>query len=507
MEKKYFKTSFTSDKFEKVNEEFLKCTISVCTHEQIANGTNFTKESLDNALPTLNYLPVVGYFKDENFQDHGVELTIDDEGIHETIKTVPFGVVIKDSYRYENLTKDNGETEEYLVCDAYLWSRYQEAISVIKDNDCSQSMEVNITNGSLKDNYYEISEFSFSALCILGTAIPAFNLAKIRTSDKFSKDEFKVNYSEMIGALNNFLDFSKGGDKVEDEKRQEIINKFTTLKGENFENIINNKELTLEELESQLFSLSTNDLERKIRESLLEHKHVHTDWWGDTYECQKYYLDDVLTTEGIAICEDSECWYNYYGIPYAVEGDIVSLDIENAKRYIRGDWREFQEGEKELVSNIFEVEIKHNKEKAEEVNSNFTESKEELKNLKCDFTDLNEKYSIVEKDNVRLVEFESKIIKEQKDGELNSIFEEFSDLKNATGYSEIFEKRYELSSEELIKEMKVLAFDNQDLLTKKIKQNFSRETIKVPVHINSGSEELTEAEKRYGKGIKKYLNK
>ena len=204
-DKKYLNVTYNN--FEQVNEEFVKCTISVLSCSQVANGTKFNKDGVERAKESLNYAPVIGYFKGDDFADHGIRLAIEDEEIKEVVKTVPFGVCIKDSSRWENIQKPNGEYEEYLVVDAYLWNRYNDAISVVKENKCNQSMEISVQNGEYSEGCYNIKEFSFSALCILGENVrPAFNLAKIRTSDKFSKDELKDSYKEMLDRLSYILD-------------------------------------------------------------------------------------------------------------------------------------------------------------------------------------------------------------------------------------------------------------------------------------------------------------
>ena len=204
--------------FEKVNDEFTKCTISVNSCDQIANGTKFREEAVENARPTLAYAPVIGYLKDDGTMGgHGIEYKITEDGFEEVIKTVPFGVVIKGTDRWQMMTKPNGEQEKYMVVDCYLWNRYEKAINIVKENKCNQSMEVNINSYEYKDNYLDITDFSYSALCILGEDVtPAFNLAKIRTSDKFSKDEIKSCYSEMMEALDNFLNF-EGGENMNEE--------------------------------------------------------------------------------------------------------------------------------------------------------------------------------------------------------------------------------------------------------------------------------------------------
>lgn len=199
-DKKYLNVTYNN--FEQVNEEFVKCTISVLSCSQVANGTKFNKDGVERAKESLNYAPVIGYFKGDDFADHGIRLEIEDEEIKEVVKTVPFGVCIKDSSRWENIQKPNGEYEEYLVVDAYLWNRYNDAISVVKENKCNQSMEIVVQSGEYAEGWYNINDFSFSALCILGEDVqPAFNLAKIRISDKFSTDELKDSYKEMLDKL------------------------------------------------------------------------------------------------------------------------------------------------------------------------------------------------------------------------------------------------------------------------------------------------------------------
>lgn len=225
---KYITTSFSSNnKFEKVNDEFVKVTISVMSCDQIANGTKFTREAVTNALDTLNYAPLIGYFNGDDFEGHGIEYVISDSEFKCVVKTIPFGVVVKDSQRWEKVQKQNGEYEDYLVVDAYMWSRYEEATSKVKENKCNQSMEVICNAGTYKEEgYFEVTDFSFSGLCILGENVaPAFNLAKVRTSESFDKDEFTSIFEEMTEALKAFLeaeedDFAKCGDDDEDKKKK-----------------------------------------------------------------------------------------------------------------------------------------------------------------------------------------------------------------------------------------------------------------------------------------------
>ena len=193
------------------------------SHEQIANGCKFRKDGIERAIPTLDYAPVIGYWKDDDFNDHGIEYVMNNDGIEEVVRTVPFGVVIKGSERFENIVADNGETQEYLMADCYLWNRYEKAINKVKENRCNQSMEVNVVNADYAENYYDIKDFNFSALCILGEDVdPAFSLAKIRTCANFSDNKFENEYKEMLEVFKRFS--MEGGDVLEDNK--EIIDNF-----------------------------------------------------------------------------------------------------------------------------------------------------------------------------------------------------------------------------------------------------------------------------------------
>jgi hypothetical protein len=302
-----------------------------------------------------------------------------------------------------------------------------------------------------------------------------------------------------------------------EEERKQIIEKYSSLKGnEKFEAIVSNKEINNKELENQLFSLSINDLEDKIREELSTQTYVETDWWGDTYECRKYYLQDTLVEENIVIVEDNQNYYRYFGIPYSLNGDAIVLDYVNAKRYVRGDWRVFEEGTPEPEMNpIFEEINKHNTDKAQSIKSEFESTKEnfekiqgELTNTKANFADLQSEKVTLEEEVTTLKEFKENFEKKQKEKEYDSVIEEFSELSKVEGFNEISNKKFEFSLEGLKKEFKALAYDNGIVLGKKktSQKNFSNDSLIKTTVDSTPQENLSEAEKRYGSWTKKYIN-
>lgn len=480
-----------SVKFEQVKEfehpDFTKVNIWVATYGENANGSNITKQAFENAMNSLYNIPILGEWSEsiEDFKGHGGKLEISDDGIKFIETTKAYGVIPENCNPRWEFDKSG---IEYLVCDGILWtSRYPEAEKVM-ENLNNQSMEISVLDYEEDENQVMvINNFNFTGICILGeNTAPCFPSAKVVYS--LNKEDYKKEFSMLLEEVKN-INFGKGGNKLDEKK--ELIKKYSYLKSEKYETIINDESLSFDDLKEKLFTLSVEDLDKKIREKLKEITHTHTDWWGDTYECQKYYLIDILPTENIAICEDSECWYRYYGIPYTLEGDGIILNLDEFKRYIRGDWREYIEGESEVVSNVFEVEIKHNKEKVEEYNSKYSKQDDELRDMKGKYIDLNSTYVSLQEENKELAEFKLKIEKEQKDAELNSIFVEYSALNKVVGYNELFEKRYELEKEELIKSLKVLAFDNNIDINSKNKRDFSKNIVRVPV-VNMEKESNTD---------------
>ena len=250
-----------------VNPTFLKCRINILDTSSIANNTHFKKENVDKSIYQLDYLPVRGLYKEdeEEFGGHEISYYIDDEGnLKESVGTVPMGVVIKNSARWEYI--NNKET---LVCDCYIWTNNNEgAVRRIKENCVSQSMEIIIDNYSeTNKDYIEIEEFTFTSLTLIDTQ-PAFNCGSIRT---YSQNDFKVDYQKMMTALDKFLNFEEGGVIVEDNK--EILEEAVE---NNVEEVVetvseDNKEETFEAEQGEVVEDVENNVEKVEEETTIDY--------------------------------------------------------------------------------------------------------------------------------------------------------------------------------------------------------------------------------------------
>ena len=223
-------------KFEKINDEFTKCHCYIMALGKNRNYSYFTKDAVQNAIPTLFNIPVVAHVKTKADGTpyagaHDRQLVIDNDGVQLIDQTVPYGLVPEGSNpTFEDVIETDGTVATYLTADIILWSgRYP--IMDAKSDDLStyfnQSMEIVIDSyESLAEdnNYTNITDFTFSALCLLGrdendpeyNSEPCFPSAKVVPLQYSSNDNFKKEFSLMIN------EFKKISAKDGDNKLSEI---------------------------------------------------------------------------------------------------------------------------------------------------------------------------------------------------------------------------------------------------------------------------------------------
>lgn len=248
-----------------VNDEFTLCKAYVMGLGVNRNFSYISRESTDNALSTLAYCPVVGHLickEDGTYYMGSHDYTITENWELKSI-TVPYGVVVEDSFDYEDI-EEYGETVTYLTANIILWTgRYEELKSAIYSDDFyfNQSMEINPKqwrNYKEDSNYTDIVEYSFSALCLLGKADsdstnghtdknehsePCFISASVIPIE-FSKSEFAEAMSEMKEKLSFCLktqssstitdvtmevdiDKNNGGSTMAKEIKNEVVDEVT----------------------------------------------------------------------------------------------------------------------------------------------------------------------------------------------------------------------------------------------------------------------------------------
>lgn len=270
MDKKHTSLKFKAKvtPIEKINDEFTLCK---CYVQGVGKNRNFSymsKENIQRCLPTLSYAPVVGHLIDKLDEDGnptgekymgGHDYYIDDDW---NLKSacVPYGVVKADSFDFETVREYEDEIEtEYLTAEVVLWTgRYPELMEAIYSDDFyfNESMEISVSEYRPYEedsNYTELTDFTYSALCLLGKADdktspehtePCFVESKvIPVQYSLEREEF----SKVMGELKNELAFyfnkdntdGKEDEVVENEK-EEVIETVEEVNEESTEKVVEN---------------------------------------------------------------------------------------------------------------------------------------------------------------------------------------------------------------------------------------------------------------------------
>ena len=189
------------------------------------------------------------------------------------------------------------------------------------------------------------------------------------------------------------------------------------------------------------------------------------------------------------------------------------LDYKKCKRYVVGDWRPYSEGEEELPNPIetFSKEIieqankqieKIKNEYSSKENENIPDVKEteeykkldeELKSVKAKYTTLQSDKTALDDEVKELREFKSNVEKAEKEAEINEVIEQYSVLKDIEGYDKVIENKYDISKEELEKNLKVFAYDNDITINKKRKFTTTKKATQLPIDNGEESKHIPSA--------------
>jgi hypothetical protein len=273
MKSKFDLNSIQIQDVQPINPEFSKCKVYIMYTGKNRNYSMFDKEVVENNLYTLKGIPIIGNYSQsvEDFLGHGGKLEISDEGVKYIEMTRPFGYVPKDAeFSWEQVTENDGIIHQYLVVDnCVLWTgRYPEANKVI-ETGTGQSMEININDGEYTDDgYLNVKSFTFSALCLLGENFePCFEGSKA-VGYSFNKDDFELEYQEMLQEINKFSIGSNINNTNKEEKimeKLELFTKYSNLSDEDVKVLKNNLDkYSLEELDIELMKLSYSKMEKEI---------------------------------------------------------------------------------------------------------------------------------------------------------------------------------------------------------------------------------------------------
>lgn len=471
MKKKLFSIPISNFSIDDTQDDLIPVRIQVCHDKENPNGSYFETNSFTKAQDSIKNKPIVAAYEinedgeKEDFKGHEIEYKIVKEDGSTVIKSIyieqPIGAIPETcDYSIEEIDGYN-----WICVNGYLYNVYcKDAVDILRNNDGSKniSMEIEVIDGEdNEDGYYHIKDFKFLGITVLGDPEmypPAMGEnANISLFTEQTKD-FTMKFTKILDEINRI-----GGENMGESKKD--------------------------------FSLSSGDLRNRISEQLNEFTYEYTYSWGGVETYRQYFLVDVLPEENIVIVEDGQDDYKTYGISYTLEGDKVVLDMETKERYIRGDWRKFEDGQEEVEplnehqNEIFSKEIEHFKQEIEDVKASFVATEtEEYKELKAQFEQL-------ENEKKELEEFKADFEMKERARQENELFEKFKDLETVEGFAELKEKAKEFTLENLEKECFALLGKKNFSMNKVVEKENESTSLKVE---DNSERELSEAEKRYG---------
>lgn len=470
-----YQTQIKPVTFNEINDQFTICKCYVMAIGKNRNFTYISKESVDVALPTLSYSPVVAnllYDEDEDrYYVGGHDREIENGKLCDI--TVPYGVVIANSFGYEDVEESSGAVSTYLTCDIVLWTgRYGDLMKAAYDDSIyfGQSMEIiplEVVQYAQDKRYSDIQSFKFSCLTLLGKSDdpehhvePCFPSARVQTYSciDLSSSCFVEKFEELKSAMRDaFVNSHDGINTLSKEAypltKIEILNKYN-LTPENCG--FDYEQFSEEDLEAKLseqfstsqnegnssegeptdpqlqnFNLNTLELVREISIELSKEK-ISTEYG---WEFSRYWLVEVQENEVIA--EDLKDHGRKYAIPFAMDGDYVSLDFDSKSR-VKTTYAHYEgEALDDPFSPLVEFYSFADKQ-IMSLSNELNETKTSLSHSEEKYSELNEKYAEIsgkyENLNKEVQESERNAVIKKFDAELSGV-EEYEALKCNTSIS------------------------------------------------------------------------
>ena len=450
----------------KLNPEFSLCDIDVMYVDENRNGTDISKEVVEDALYSLYGVPIVGeWLEDEGrFGDHGEKIEITRDKITFKVTTKPIGFVTKEAVKnaeWVDKPLPNGhEVKTWLrLKKCILWTgRYEEAQSII-DEGTLQSMEVKFLDGSYKENgYFKPTKMIFSALCAIGCE-PCFEEANIRRAE-YDLDSFRQEFSLMLDGYKKFENGSSNNQPNKEGANKMILSKFVDALSQ----------VKIEGTENPKYAL-LNVTNSKVNVIDLE-------------DYKAYAFDYAVTTEdendSLVIDFESKCEMSLSACEKISEEGSNEFSIaDTITSRVEKETEEKLMSFTEKLNSEFDAKLQEIKAQYDELDKNYTEAMKELNVFRAS-------------DNKRKEEEHKQAI--------DAIVNEFAKKLEKVPEFLVYKARldYSKSIDEVSKDLTLMAGKS---LMDKTKANFSYSPVSTVLSNKANKSQTTE---RYGHLLDKY---
>lgn len=465
--------------FEDVDERFMNVEIAILHIGENRNNSYFSKEVVEQAIPTIANTPILGFIERKNgeddYSDHRQVIVKKDGEYRVEYLANAWGVIPEtNNARFEMREDEEGREQEYLVVDGIMWKKWDDSIDIMeRDEMKNQSMEItNIEGDFEEDGLFHFTQFDFWGSCILGDDVtPGISGSTIEVMD-FSVDNFM---EEVDQKMEEYKDTKKKGGRFMNKKKD--------------------------------FALTSGQFKRELMLNISEPKEVIEDFFGD-FEIQKYYYVDHDDEKMKVYAESRDDKGRLVGFDFKVNGDMVEIDFDSKSLYkiefspmemSKDDDEDYKDDKKkdkdddddmkdkdddedmkddkkkdkddkdyseepvfhteEYVrdeAKIYQAKIEYYSTKMDDLKSEIEKyqgelgkSSEKVSNLEKEFSELESQLADVTKEKEDLAEFKAEKQAEERKEEINGVIEKFSEALTEEEISEIKQDAYEMEPKDL----------------------------------------------------------
>lgn len=311
---------------------FIPVKIWILHLEENLNGSYFSKEAVEKAIPSLANTPILTFIEENkegenDFSDHRIVLERKGEDIKLSYKGSAIGVIPEtNDAKLEDRLCDDGTTRTFLTCSGLIWKKWDDSTDILnRDLIKSQSMEIsdNYSGFFNEKGYFEFQNFEFFGACALGDSVtPAMKNSTIEVN--FAMNEIKAKLQQFSQFINqssiNEVDINnneEGGNNVEENKEVTIEEVVETPVDEVVVEEIPTEEIveTVEEVvvEQELVEEPVNDFSVKFSDLQTQYDLLLKDFdsYKENYSVLNEEVEELRTykntklTEERTIAEDS----------------------------------------------------------------------------------------------------------------------------------------------------------------------------------------------------------
>lgn len=450
------------------------------------NNSFFDKVSIDEAIPTLEYIPIVGFIEDKlfdgkDFTEHRYIITKDEKGVRRKYIGHGYGVILSNAdnnAHYEMRICDDGIEREFLVVDGVIWNMFEDSSNIInRDLVKNHSMELHepsIDGYEDENGVFHFTKFSFRAACILGD----------------DKEPAMIN--SIVEVQFTMSDFVKSF-------QSELNDKYTT-----FTKMVNQNQEGGTTMPKTDFTQTVMQQFEDISNMVSQHE-VVKDRWGDAVP--RYYAVDIQDNEVIVV--DRANNYQHYGLPFTMNGDKAEINFAcgNRKKIRYENYEENAvalQGSFDFGEHIAKIEetafqkVTDAEKKVVTAEEKVTTAETNYSTIKSDYDEIKPKYD-------EYVKAEQKQQEEALNAEKDAMFEKFEEeLNDNADFAKLKEQKAEMSVEEIEQKCAVLYTrsvksnqkkDNSD------KSNFSKNdsvTVEVMDDVSGADDSTSYVPTKYG---------